>query len=425
MLFRGRRDSAQGPPTVALTIERSQLESAVASMTRQKEEGRGAEEIGLIEVRDDLLFVELIFDEYRRNTRLLRRLNGLRRDGIQIVGFRWEDEVVDPKGRWLDGCLAALGRHEDGWTRAWQMAGEPLFDRLLERFQTARKNNDQLRSLALALSIAAFNTHTTAVGNSLVELAVQMANEDESISATLLDGARDIADLHRFGIDTEVGDAPLVGLLGHPEWKVHWSATRLVADLGGLRSDAVIDELVRIGLSLAGGSKSTQVRVEQVVRAFWKADKRRSDVDGVLEALIGHVSSGVRADAALALAHRRPARARGLWEPWLSSRVFNERHTAELLIAKYGDERDITEVARIAKHRSKPPKGTKYSPPLAADPIDFLVSHRAKAEAADTLDWLTRRWGKLAGDLRWWIHENHPDLVPEDAVADDDGPWGR
>ena len=172
-------------------------------------------------------------------------------------------------------------------------------------------------------------------------------------------------------------------------------------------------------MALAGAPKSTELRGEQIVQALAATSVTRTDVDDVLEALVGHQSSAVRADAALALASRRPDQARSLWAPWLSSRSTNERRAAEMMITRYGLASDLPEVIRITTHRSKPPTGTTHWPPLAAESIDFLVRHRAEPDAADALDALTARWSRLDDDLRRWISENHADLVP--GTAADDG----
>ncbi len=364
---------------------------------------------------------------YDRRTAVLRRLHSLRRAEVPVHGFRWADEVRGPAPAWLEDAFARWEspRHRDpdriepievGRRRFGRLAGEPVVADLAGRVADARLAERRRWTIAHAAVLAAFNTHTTAAGDALVAAVpgVLERTGDAHAASSLLDGARGVAELGRFGIATALDEAPLVPLLDHPAWQVHGSATSLLAALPGVRSDAATDVLVRLGHHLAVGSKATEIRAEQVVDALATTDPARRDVDDALDALRSHASSAVRVAATTTLARRRPERARSLWEPWLGSRSFAERTAAESMLAAAGDERDVPEAIRILEHRARPPRGRTHWPPLASESLAFLARHRHVPEAAAALDRIRDRWDRHDDDLRRWLRLHHPDLVPPD-----------
>ena len=410
--------SNDGQPIFLLDVDVEQRDDAVASLLRYQLERPDA--LASVELQDAHIAVKVVpYRDGGRRLNLYRCLNALWRDGITTVrGFVWTDAITNPKDRWLDETLLMLsprGNQVEGGLRVARFTGVELMERLVQRL-----DDDQfdLWKLASAINRTGLNTHSTEAGELLIPLGLRFASSDSYASSVFLDGARDIAKLERFGIRTEIDDQLLLELLPRKNW---YRAAEIAAALRPPRSDSVVDELLRAAETIVDGKKSTEIAAESAVNALMTADDDRADVDAMLERFVGHASSTVRGHTAYLLAKRRPERARSLWEPWLSSRSFNERHAAELLLTGYGDERDIAEVVRIAKHRSKPLKGTTYWPPLAADQIEFLVRYSDQPEAAQALEWLTNRWDKLDDDLQRWLRENQPHLVP-DAIAESDVP---
>lgn len=408
------------PPQVALSVPAAQVAAAMTNLSDPTTQVEG-EVLGVASV--DGQVVATLSHRYDRRTAVLRRLDALHRAGVEVSDFVWLDPVTDPDDRWLDDVFTRWesGRDRDqerlpsieiARRRMGRLHGQAVLDRTLELVASHRCDQRRRRTVAHAAALAGFNTHTTEAGNALITAGVAVARLDGHAAMSLLDGARGIAGLGRFGIRTDIAEAPLVPLVEHDDWPVHNAATQLLSALSPPRSDAAAEALIRVGHRLARGSASTAIRAEYVVAALATTEADRADVDVVLDELRGHASSAVRADAATTLARRRPERARSLWEPWLSSRSMNERTAAESMIARWGDERDVPDVVRIVAHRTKPPKGTTYWPPLAAEGLDFLVRHAHVPESAAALDKVRRRWDDHDDDLRRWLRLHHPDLSP-------------
>jgi hypothetical protein len=364
--------------------------------------------------------------EYDRHTAILRRLNALHRVGVEVSDFAWLDPVTDPDERWLENVFALweMGRHRDptrmepidvARRRLGRLHGQIVLDRLLALVIAPGCEQRRRRTIAHAAVLTGFNTHTTEAGNALVAAGTEVDVFDGFTAMSLLDGARGIAELSRFGVPTDIAEAPLIPLIEHDDWHVRGAATQILAELAPPRSDLVVDALVRLAHQLVTGSKSTEIRAEQVVAALATAAEARTDVDDALDALRHHVTSAVRVGATTTLAQRLPDRARTLWDPWLSSRSMYERTAAESMITALGDERDVPEVARIVEHRIKPPKGTTYWPPLSAEGLDFLVRYAHVPEAAAALERVRNRWDRHDADLRRWLQLHHTDLIPPSA----------
>ena len=410
-------------PRVRLDVSESQVAVALVELADPATPGDG-NVLGARVV--DGSVVVTVGHEYDRRTALLRRLNALSGAGVEVSDFAWLDPVADPDDRWLADAFAQweAGRHRDpnriepievARRRFGRLCGHDVLARLLDHVAGPGLEQRRRWTVAHAAVFTGFNTHTTEAGDRLVAAGASLADVDGYAAGTLLSGARAIAELGRFGIRTAIAEIPLVSLVGHTDWHVHGAATELIATLTPPRSDEATDVLVGLGHQLAGGSKSTEIRADQVVTALATAADSRTDVDDVLDALRSHVTSAVRVAATTVLAQRRPERARGLWEPWLASRSMNERTAAESMIATWGDERDVPEVVRIVEHRTKAPNGTTYWPPLSAEGLDFLVRHAYAAEAAEALDRVRNRWERHDDDLRRWLRRHHPDLVPAGA----------
>jgi hypothetical protein len=409
-------------PRVSLAVPEEQVPAAMSCLADPTTCADG--EVLGAELHDGRVVVTF-GHEYERRTALLRRCNTLQRIGIAVRDFAWLDPVTDPSDAWLDDAFSLWesGRDRDATRidpieiarrRFGRLCGQAVLDRLVERVSTA--DQEQRRwTIAHAAVRAGFNTHTTEAGDTLVRASVAAAGTDGHAAMSLLDGARDIAELGRFGMATDIGEAPLIPLIEHKNWRVHGAATRLLAALNAPRSDEATDALVRLAHQLSTGTKATEIRAEQVVAALATTAETRTDVDDALDALRAHVTSNVRVDATTTLARRRPERARAMWEPWLTSRSANERTAAEQMIAAFGDERDVREVVRIVQHRVEPPKGTTFWPPLSAEALGFLSRHADIPEAAAALDDVRRRWDRHDDDLRRWLRLHHPDLVPPGA----------
>ena len=410
----------EAPPRVRLEVPVSHVAVALAELADPANQVDG-EVLGAAVV--DGSVVVTFGHEYDRRTALLRRLNALLGAGVAVSDFAWLDPVTDPDDRWLADAFTwwEAGRHRDpnriepievARRRFGRLYGHDVLARLLEHVVAPGLEQRRRWTVAHAAVLAGFNTHTTDAGDALVAAGASLADVDGYAAMSLLGGARAIADLGRFGIRTAIAEAPLLPLLEHADWQLHGAAIELIATLDPPRSDEATDVLVRLGHHLAGGSRATEVRAEQVVGALATAAGDRNDVDAALDALRSHVSSAVRVAATTVLARRRPERARALWEPWLAARSMNERTAAESMIATWGDERDVPDVIRIVEHRTKPPKGTSYWPPLAAEGLDFLLRHAHVPEAAQALDLVRNRWDRHDDDLRRWLRQHHPDLVP-------------
>lgn len=410
----------EAPPRVALSVPRELVTVAMTDLSNPATHVAG--EVLDVTVAAGRIVVTLSH-RYDRRTAVLRRLNALQRADVEVTDFAWLDPVTDPEDRWLDDVFSTweAPRNADpnridpidiARRRMGRLHGGAVLDRLLELAASTRCEQRRRHTIAHAAVLAGFNTHTTEAGNSLVATAVAVAGLDGGTAMSLLNGARGIADLQRFGIRTDIAEAPLIPLVEHDDWHVHDAATQLLAALSPPRSDEAADVLIRVGHAVADGSKSTEVRAEYVVAALATTAENRVDVDVVLDELRQHVSSAVRAAAATTLAQRRPERARSLWEPWLDARSPNERTAAESMMARWGDERDVPRVVRVVAHRTKPSKGTTYWPPLSAEGLDFLVRHAHVPESAAALDKLRRRWDRHDDDLRTWLRLHHPELTP-------------
>ena len=413
----------QAPPQARLAVAAADVPRALAHLgdptTYVEDEVRGVAAV-------DGDGVVTFGHRYDRRTAMSRRLHAVHRIGVEVSDFAWLDPETDPNDAWLADAFDRweTGRHRDpdrlepievARGRFGRLVGQAVLDRLLGH--VAERDLDQRRrwTVAHAAVLTAFNTHTTEAGDAMVACGTKLAATDGYAAMVLLDGARGVADLDRFGIRTAIAEAPLVPLLEHRDWQLHGSATGLLAALTPPRSDAATDVLVRLGLQLADGAKSTEIRSEQVVGALATTAPGRTDVDDALDALRSHASPTVRGAAATVRADRRPDRARALWEPWLTSRSTPERLAAESLIATWGDRRDVAEVVRIVEHRTRSPKGIRYSPPLSSGGIDFLTRHADVPEAVTALGRVRQRWGRHDDGLRRWLREHHPELIPPDA----------
>lgn len=410
----------EAPPQVALSVPEELVTAATTNLSDPATQVAG--EVLSVVVDAGQILVTLSHQHHRR-TAVLRRLHALHRAGVEVTDFAWLDPVTEPDDRWLADVFSKweaprnaepheIEPIEIARRRMGRLHGQAVLDRLLELAASTRCQQRRRRTIAHAAVLAGFNTHTTEAADSLVAAAGAAAGLDGDTAMSLLDGARGIVDLRRFGIRADVAEAPLIPLVEHDDWHVHGAATQLLAASSPPRSDEAADVLVRIGRALASGSKSTEVRAEYVVAALATTAENRVDVDVVLDELRQHVSSAVRASAATTLAHRRPERARSLWEPWLDARSANERTAAESMVATWGDERDVPDVVRIVAHRTKPSKGTTYWPPLSAEGLDFLVRYAHVPESAAALDKLQRQWDRHDDDLRTWLRPHHPELVP-------------
>lgn len=411
----------EAPPRAVIRLADPSLATAAAAAMDPRSSVEG--EVRSVETCEDGLRVTL-GHLYDRRTALLRRLHALRRSDIEVVDFAWLDPMTDPDDTWLVDSFEhwESGLHRDpdriepveiARRRFGRLQGQHVLDRLLDDVVAPDAEQRRRRTIAHAAVLTGFNTHTTDAGDALVAAALVSA-ADGYTAMSLLGGALGVAELRQFGIVTEIDEAPLVPLVEHRDWHLHGPATQLLAALAPPRSDGATDVLVRLGNGLAAGSTSTEVRAEQVIAALATSSTDRTDVDDALDALRGHASSAVRVSASTTLAERRPGRARELWEPWLSSRSPNERLAAESMIATWGDERDVPEVARIVEHRIAPPKGMSYWPPLSAEGIEFLSRHASRPEAAATLERVRSRWDRHDDDLRRWLRLHHPELAPED-----------
>lgn len=412
----------EASPRVALDVAASAVVAAVDDVVENS--ARVADEVLGAEAIDGSVIVTF-GHAYDRRTALRRRLNSLRHAEIEVRDFAWLDPVTHPDDRWLTDVFASweAGRHRDpnriepvelARRRFGRMHGQDLLVRLLELVAAPGMEQRRRWTIAHAAVVAGFNTHTTDAGDALVAAGAHLADIDGYTAMSLLDGARGVAELGRFGIRTAIAEQPLVPLLDHSDWHVHGAATELLATLEPPRSDAATDVLVGLALRLAGGSRSTEIRAMQVVGALATAPSARSDADAALDRLRHHASSGVRVGATQALADRRPDSARPLWEPWLRSRSANERTAAESMISTFGDERDVPEVVRIVEHRIQPTKRTSYWPPLSAVGLAFLVRHAHVPEASAALGRVRDRWDRHDDDLRNWLRLHHPDLVPSE-----------
>lgn len=409
----------EAPPRVRLEVSGSHVAVALVALGDPATQVDG-EVLGAAVV--DGSVVVTFGHGYDRRTALLRRLNALLGASVGVSDFGWLDPMTEPDERWLADAFTRweTGRHRDpnriepievARRRLGRLSGLDVLARLLEHVGAPGLEQRRRWTVANAAVLAGFNTHTTDAGDALVAAGASLADADGYAAMSLLDGARAIVDLGHFGIRTAIAEAPLVPLLEHTDWQVHGAAAELIAKLDPPRSEQATDVLVRLGLQLAGGSKATEIRTDQVIAALAAAAGARNDVDDALDAMRSHVSPAARVAATTVLARRRPERARALWEPWLAARSMNERTAAESMIATWGDERDVPEVVRIVEYRTKPPKGTSYWPPLAAEGLDFLVRHVHVPEAARALDRVRNRWDRHDDDLRRWLRQHHPDLV--------------
>ncbi len=399
-------------PLVCLTMASELCATALNDLTDPSKQADN--EVLAVRQVDGKIEVEFSH-RYNRRTALHRRLSSLLRAGVEVQDFVWLDAMTDPDERWLHEALASFPVGPEALARRLErLAGQEVLTHLIDRMADTEIEDRQRRTIAHAAALTAFNTHTTEAGNNLVVAGAELADTDRASASRLLDGASEIARLGRFGVLTEIDERPLITLVEHRNWEVYDSATKLLASLAAPRSEEATDVLVRLARKLATGSKSTEVRAEQVIDALASAPDTRSDVDEALDELRSHVHSGVRVAATALLARRQPQRARGLWEPWLHARSFNERNTAEWMICTYGDETDVTEVVRIVNHRTKPPKGRTYFPPLSADGLAFLAKHSHVPDAATALGRVRNRWDLHDTDLRNWLKLHHPQLVPEE-----------
>lgn len=238
--WRGRRresddlSDVHALPRVALSVSGSRIAQAMANLADPVTQVDG-EVIGV--VNDGGPVVVTFGHEYDRHTAILRRLNGLHRVGVEVSDFAWLDPVTDPDERWLENVFALweMGRHRDptrmepidvARRRLGRLHGQIVLDRLLALVIAPGCEQRRRRTIAHAAVLTGFNTHTTEAGNALVAAGTEVDVFDGFTAMSLLDGARGIAELSRFGVATDIAEASLIPLIEHDDWHVHGAAIR-------------------------------------------------------------------------------------------------------------------------------------------------------------------------------------------------------
>ncbi len=334
---------------------------------------------------------------------VLRPLNMLDQVGIAVGDLEIAGLVTDVGDAALRTVVhdwAVRGNTGPHRRRVERLAGVALLDRCLAAAAVAERSGDEdAAAWRFAVACVAFNTP-----GAEARLLDEAVGGDDRRADHLVSAAFDRLQLARYaGLAIEVPVESLVSALrrrGH----VAERAARLASLLPGPLDDDVstaLQELTRRGGEAAAAALAALHRASPSAAVRMTCDAALASDD-----------SHVRAAGLSLLARHWTDDARPVWRESLRSRSTPERWMAERVISEHGTTVDLPDaaahLARVVRARQR----IATSPPRGSDLVNLLARHREQPAARVALDDLIGRWPRLSDDMRTWLAESHPLLVP-------------
>ena len=333
-----------------------------------------------------------------------RPLWTLRRGGVRVRGLEELDLFDDVAPDELERLV------RDWETRAYDTA--------------ARRRMDALAGEA-TVRYAIRARHRQPNVRSWIHVAASAANHTPGLDALLLESAAsepdaDLAATLASAVAGRAGIAELVSEPFDPPGHLVLAVARRrdkAADAGYRIAEtlpAPLDDELTVVLCNAARRKGLSTTA--AVRALRNASAS-TEVRSALEASLESSDADVRGLALDSLGAVFGVGARPYWQAWLASSSAPQRMAAEDVIGAYGDADDVLLAAEHLGKIIRRKSSISWEPPRGSEIIGLLVRHRELPEAQAAIADLTKRWPKLPEELRAWLRDHHPDLVPAEAAA--------
>ena len=345
-----------------------------------------------------------IVSTFKGDAAILRPLYQLLQNGVRVHGLEDLDQVEDIS-------LAELRRLADDWRagpygrtvsrRIDALAGEGVLRLALE----ANPGGERLNGWDMIVGSVGRRT----LGTEALLLESAVAEKDVSRAARMTAavtsrGARATLVAEPFKPPVEC----LLQLARRPV-RVAEGAFRIAEALPAPLSD-------ELTTALCVAARRGSISDTAAVLALRKA-RPTAEVHDALEAALQSSDADVRQLALESLGELFGVGARPYWQAWLASSSAPQRMAAEDVIGAYGDADDVPLAAEHLGKIIRRKSSISWQPPRGNEIITLLVRHRELPEAQAALADLTKRWPKLPEELRAWLREHHPDLVPAEPAA--------
>ena len=341
---------------------------------------------------------------------VLRPLNVLNRAGIAVASvevFGLVTEISDDALREVVHDWAVRGNTGPYRRRVERLAGPLLLDRCLAAAEAAERIREaDAAAWRFAVGCVAFNTP-----GAEARLLDEAVSSDERGATALVNAAYDRVQLARLaGLTIDVPPGSILAALGRRGY-----VAERAAQLASLLP-APLDDVVTEGLrDLADRGDEAAPAALTALRAAAPTRRVRATCDAALDS----GNANIRGAALALLARHWPDDARPVWREFLASTSGPLRWTAEAVISEYGTTEDLPDAAAHLATLIRARQAISMSPPRGSSLVNLLIRHREHPVAGVALDDLTARWSRLSDDMRSWLAEQHPWLVPA-AVATND-----
>jgi hypothetical protein len=289
--------------------------------------------------------------------------------------------------------------------RLERLAGLALLDRCLAAAAVAEQRRDgDAAAWWFAVACIAFNTP-----GAEARLLDEAVDDTDGRASRLVEAAFDRVQLARLAaLAIAVPSQSLISALGrrgHAPERAARLASLLPAPLDAGVSTALQD-LARRG---GGAAIAALAALHQAAPS--------SAVRATCDAALASDDAHIRAAGLSLLARHWTDDARPVWREFLRSKSAPQRWMAETVISRHATAEDLPDAAAHLSRVIRARPGMAMSPPRGSDLVDLMVRHRRHPVARVALEDLSARWPGLSDDMRPWIAEHHPWLVPEAAVG--------